>query len=143
MAKQRLDEEIRKIVSAEEETEAEEEIVRRRSEIAEKNAKAASGLKGADSPSLSNGAELSRSMDSNHVDAYSQGFITVIAPAVGVEKDGDDVQNAMVSDETNVTRQGRTKALLKGIDLMAFFQSSRYRAISLLFGPTICFWIIA
>ncbi len=256
MAKQRLNEEIRKIVSVEEETKVEEEIARRRSEIADKNAEAASRTKGADSSrdkgplvkSPSDVVEPMRSSDFNHVDDFPQdpimrgieeinndrdsnaddvpddmesqlndnydlssgmqeesqlnhnsdlssemqekqrkicqfaGLDSVeYTPSPPIEKtsdklialskpiqsfqskpillsestsdgipldvdgesDTDDVSDAMVPDETTVARRGRTKALVKGIDLMAFFQSLQYRVISFLFGPMICFWIIA
>jgi hypothetical protein len=146
-----LNEEIRKIVLFEEETKAEEEIAKRRSEIADNNAKTAPNTKGADSSrekgpptnSPSYGAESSRSMDSNHVDAFFQEPIMVTAPGVDGEKNTDDVPGTLKSDEAAVTRRGRMEALVKGIDLMAFFQSLQYRVVSLLAGPTICFWIIA
>lgn len=59
------------------------------------------------------------------------------------ESDIDDVPKVILPHETPFTRKGRMQALAKGIDLISFFQTSQYRIMSILFGPMLCFWIIA
>jgi hypothetical protein len=155
VAKQRLNEEIRKILSIEEEIKAEDEIARRKSEIAEKNAKTTSAMSSAHSSRekgqfASDVVEPMRSVDSNIVDDFPQDPIMRGIEEINKERDNNaddvpvDVEFQLVDNgETTVARQGRMNALVKGIDLMAFFQSFHYRAISFLFGPMICLWIIA
>ena len=57
----------------------------------------------------------------------------------GCDSDIDDVPQALLLDEVATASRRR----LRNIDLMAFFGGSRYRVISLLFGPMACFFFIA
>ena len=56
------------------------------------------------------------------------------------ESDIDDVPEALLFA---VTSQSRLQAIAQKIDLAAFFQGSRYRIISLIFGPMACFFFVA
>lgn len=126
LAKQRLSEEIRKKELIEEEKKAEEDIARLRNEAEVKNAMAA--IKAAHAKRIIKDTTKSRSPVISDDDDKS---------------DIDDVPEAILSDATTITRQERVKAFGRGIDLIAFFQSSQYRTVSFVFGPVICFWIVA
>ena len=125
LAKQRLSEEIRKKELIEEEKKAEEDIARLRNEAEDKNAMAA--IKAAHAKRIVKDTTKSSPVISDDDD----------------KSDIDDVPEAILSDATTITRQERMKAFGRGIDLITFFQSSQYRTISFVFGPVICFWIIA
>jgi len=53
-----------------------------------------------------------------------------------------DVPEALLSNETTADHHG-LEAITKNIDLVVFFQCSSYRTMSLLFGPMICFFLVA
>lgn len=59
------------------------------------------------------------------------------------ESDIDDVPEALVFDDITVANQTMMQSITQKIDLAAFFQGSRYRIISLLFGPMACFFFVA
>ena len=126
LAKQRLSEEIRKKESIEEEMKAEEEIARLRNEAESEISMAA--INAVHARRILNDTTKASSVLISDNDDVS---------------DIDDVPEAILSDETTVTSQERMKAFVRGIDLMTFFQSSQYRTISFVFGPVMCFWIIA
>ena len=71
-------------------------------------------------------------------------FANVNAPSIESvvsddESDIDDVPEAMLFDEMTSTKRTR----LRNFDLTAFFGGHRYRTMSLLFGPMLCFFFIA
>jgi len=76
------------------------------------------------------------------LDITDHGSIDSVASDDG-ESDIDDVPEAIFSDEIIVASQSRMRAIAQKIDLSVFFQGSRYRIISLLFGPMACFFFIA
>ena len=55
------------------------------------------------------------------------------------DSDIDDVPQALLLDEVATSSRRR----IQNIDLLAFFGGSRYRVLSLLFGPMACFFFIA
>lgn len=60
------------------------------------------------------------------------------------ESDIDDVPDApMLANEVESLGKGKLKTLSDRIDLAAFFQSDKYRTLSLLFGPILCFFFVA
>jgi hypothetical protein len=59
----------------------------------------------------------------------------------GYDSDIDDVPEAMLG--ITVARKGRMQVFLQNINLASFFQCSRYRIMSALYGPMTCFFSIA
>ncbi|KAL7540630.1 hypothetical protein ACHAXR_010673 [Thalassiosira sp. AJA248-18] len=65
------------------------------------------------------------------------------------ESDIDDVPDALPSDKNTASTtsmmpfRSRIEATARKINLVAFFQGSRYRIISLIFGPMACFFFVA
>ena len=64
------------------------------------------------------------------------------------ESDIDDVPDALPSDEVSgglnrLSMMSRMNVLVGHFDLVTFFQGTRYRVISLLFGPMACFFFVA
>lgn len=71
------------------------------------------------------------------LDAVEQDSIDSNESVDGEESDIDD-EAFVLSDETD---EAAVKA--HKVDLLTLFQGSRYRVISLLFGPMLCFFFIA